>query len=223
MAHVRILSCNLFNGKADPAALAAVLAEHRPDVVAAQELSPNAAEVLGEVYPYGLLSPDDQHRGKGISLRHPGTVAEVPMPFRPGMCAELDPSAWPGLGRALRIVNVHLANPLDRPWAETRSVRRDQASSVVQLVGRTNRPLIVVGDFNATPAWPTYRRLIRVLRDGVHDTGSTRRTWGPVAAGPRLLRIDHAFVHGGARVDDSFTVRIKGSDHSGLIVDVATD
>jgi endonuclease/exonuclease/phosphatase family metal-dependent hydrolase len=217
------MSCNLFNGRADPESLRAVLAEHSPDVVAAQELAPNAARVLEDVYRYGKLDPDDNHWGKGIALRYQGLVEDLPMAFRRGQKVLLDPSSWPALGRALQVVNVHLINPLERPWSTTRAIRREQASTVVQSVGRSNEALIIVGDFNATPVWPLYRRLIRVVRDGVRDTGNTHPTWGPFASGPRLLRIDHAFVQGGARVNAAETVRIKGSDHSGLLVEVSTD
>jgi len=37
--------------------------------------------------------------------------------------------------------------------------------------------------------------------------------------GPRLLRIDHAFVSGVAPVSTS-TARVAGTDHSALIVDL---
>jgi endonuclease/exonuclease/phosphatase family metal-dependent hydrolase len=223
VTHIRLLSCNLYNGRADPTALADVLSSTAPDVVAAQELAPNAAGVLHNALPYGRLEPSINYRGTGIALRYPAEVTPFDLPHRDGLIATLDPAAWPALGSALQIVNLHLANPIDRPLAATRRTRRDQVAAVVRHVARTSSPLTIVGDFNATPAWPAYRRLIRVLRDGVHDTGSTHRTWGPTWWSPRLLRIDHALVRGGVRVTNARTVRIRGADHSGLLVDLEVE
>jgi len=220
VSHIRLLSCNLYNGRADPAALAEVLSSTAPDVVATQELAPNAAAVLRDALPYGRLEPSINYRGMGISLRYPADVAPFALPHRDGLIATLDPSAWPALDSALDIVSLHLANPIDRPFGATRRIRRDQVAAVVRHVARTSSPIAIVGDLNATPAWPVYRRLIRVLRDGVHDTGSTHRTWGPTWWFPRVLRIDHALVRGGVSVTNATTVRLRGADHSGLLVDL---
>ena len=223
MPHVRIMTCNLYNGGADPAALRDVIAQYAPDVVAAQELAPNAAAVLAEALPHGFLDPSLNYRGNGIALRHPAPVEPFEMPHRDGLVTMLDPSVWPGLGRSLQLINVHLTNPIDRPLGATRRSRRAQVAAIVNHVARTTSPLAIVGDLNASPIWPAYRRLIRVLRDGVRDTGSTQRTWGPTWWSPRLLRIDHALVRGGVRVVNAETVRIRRSDHSGLIIDVAVE
>lgn len=220
MADLRVLSCNLYNGNADPARLAAVLASAKPDVVAAQELAPNVAGVLTGALPHGRLQPALDSSGIGIALRHPASVETFPMAHRPGLSAVLDPDEWPTLPRALELVTVHLANPIDRPLGSTRRTRRSQVASIVDHVARMAHPLVVVGDLNATPAWPVYRRLTRVMRDGVHDTGTVARTWGPRWWFPRLLRIDHVLVRGGVRVVSATTVSIRGSDHSGVLVDL---
>lgn len=220
MAHLRILSCNLYNGNAEPTALADVLRSTAPDVVAAQELGPNAADVLAHALPYGRLDPALNSTGFGIALRYPADVIPFDMPQRPGLAATLSPVSWPSINYALEIVNVHMANPIERPLGVTRRVRRAQVAAIVGHVARSDQRLVVVGDFNATPIWPAYRRLIRVLRDGVHDTGTTHRTWGPRWWWPRMLRIDHALVRGGVRVTAAQIVGIRGSDHSGLLVDL---
>ena len=60
---LRVLSANLYNGRADPASLARLLDEMRPDVVAAQELAPNAAEVRADLLPHALDTPALDHTG----------------------------------------------------------------------------------------------------------------------------------------------------------------
>ena len=215
-----MLTCNLYNGTADPRALAAVLASTTPDVVVAQELAPNAADVLAAALPYGRLDPALNSTGIGIALRYPGAVEPFAMRQRDGLSTILDPAQWPTLHSALEVVTVHLANPIDRPLGQTRRLRRSQVASIVGHVARMTQPLVVAGDLNATPAWPVYRRLTRVMRDGVHDTGTVKRTWGPRWWWPRLLRIDHVLVRGGVRVVRAETISIRGSDHSGLLVDL---
>jgi endonuclease/exonuclease/phosphatase (EEP) superfamily protein YafD len=222
MASIRILTCNLYNGAASPSALAEVIAAAQPDVVAAQELGPDAAEVLAAALPYGLVAPALNHTGKGIVLRNPGEVAIFPLPGREGMRAVLTPEAWPALGRETELLNLHFANPIDRPWKVTRRLRRDQVAAVIRHVAVRSDPLIAVGDLNSTPLWPSYRRLIRVMRDGVNDSGTTDPTWGPWWWFPRLLRIDHVLVHGGVTVTHAETIRIRGTDHSAVLVDVST-
>ena len=220
MAHIRILTCNLYNGKADPSALRAVLRATDPDIVLAQELGPNAAEVIAGALPHGQLHPSLNYRGNGIALRRPGVVEPFDLPHRNGLMTTLDPSSWPSLGRAFQLVSLHLINPIERPFGATRRIRRDQVAAIVRHVARSTSPIAIVGDLNASPAWPAYRQLIRVLRDGVHDTGTTHRTWGPTWWAPRLLRIDHALVRGGVSVAAADTVRIRGTDHSGLVLDI---
>jgi endonuclease/exonuclease/phosphatase family metal-dependent hydrolase len=208
------------NGRADPAAFRAALIEIRPDVVAAQELGPNAAEVMATEFPHGRLEPSMSYNGVGIATRRPAPVDIFELPFRNGLIAHLGRDGWPDLMRSMDLVNVHLRNPLERPLGATRRIRRAQIAAIVRHVASAASPIAVVGDLNASPMWPAYRQLIRVVRDGVHDTGSTHRTWGPTWWMPRMLRIDHVLVRGGVRVTAARPVRIRGTDHSGLVVDV---
>ena len=85
----------------------------------------------------------------------------------------------------------------------------------------------MIGDFNATPNWPLYRRLATRIADAAGLDADRRgvrpsRTWGPFPAGPRLFRIDHAFVRR-TEVEGFRVVRIPGSDHSAVVVDVGTE
>jgi len=87
------------------------------------------------------------------------------------------------------------------------------------------RARVLVGDFNATPLWPVYRRVALHMTDAAIDVAQRRgrpleRTWGPWHGSPRLLRIDHGFVRA-AEVEDFQVVSVPGSDHSGIVLDVA--
>jgi len=78
---------------------------------------------------------------------------------------------------------------------------------------------VVIGDMNATPAWHEYKMLTELGVDAARSTRSQKRTWSQFLFGPRLLRIDHAFVAGAQPVATS-TVRVRGTDHAALIVDI---
>jgi endonuclease/exonuclease/phosphatase (EEP) superfamily protein YafD len=85
----------------------------------------------------------------------------------------------------------------------------------------------VLGDFNASPAWPVYRKVAKRLEDLAVTHARIRsarpaRTWARWVGGPRLFRIDHCFGHGVA-VDAFSVVEIRGSDHSALVVDLSVD
>jgi endonuclease/exonuclease/phosphatase (EEP) superfamily protein YafD len=214
---LRILTANLYNGRARPTALAAVLDAARPHVVAAQELAPDSAEVLAERFPHGLIHPAWDHTGIALAATSPIDVTRRRLPHRDGMQGFIDLEE----GGTLELWSVHLANPVDSP--PPIRARRAQVRALERAVAGTG-PLVVVGDFNATPLWPAYRRLTRGLVDGVAEwaASSGRRpapTWGYRASLPAVLRIDHALMRG-MRVAHASTVRVAGSDHRALVVDV---
>ena len=71
---IRILTQNLYNGRADPTSFRAALRTHEPDVVAVQELAPNAAAALAEWGEATLLDPRDDTTGMGVAVRGSATL-----------------------------------------------------------------------------------------------------------------------------------------------------
>jgi endonuclease/exonuclease/phosphatase family metal-dependent hydrolase len=228
-SHLRVLSGNLMNGRADPEAFADLVRSSGADVVAVQELSPEQARARGSVLPHGRFEPALDFTGMGIALRHPAEFDRVALAYRDARVARLDPAHWPGLTGGLEIVNVHMASPTFGTQAWTRfSHRRDQCRGLVEyLDGTPDRARAVLGDFNATSSWPLYRVVAGRLEDLALSHARSRsarpaRTWARWVGGPPLLRIDHCFGSG-LRVDDFQVVAIRGSDHSGLLVDLSVD
>jgi len=223
-----VISANLKNGDADPEAFVDLLEACKADVVAVQELAPNQAEVLGRAFPYGRLEPAFEHLGMGIALRHPAEFDRVPLVYRDARVARLDCEHWPALTHPLEIVNVHIASPTWGPGLVQFSRRRVQMRHLCDYLDHTRgRARVVLGDFNATPIWPVYRKLAERLEDlavthaRIQST-KPARTWARWVGGPRLFRIDHCFGHG-VTIDDFSIVEIRGSDHSGLVVDLSID
>ncbi len=219
MALLRILSINLLVDRADPDDLRRVLVDADPDVVCTQEMGPETAKVVADVLEHGHLDPRDDLFGLGIATRHPAVVEPLDLPGRSGWIARLDPDTWPGLTDPLDVLDVHLVNPTDRPWSTSRDLRRRQIERIGAVLAERVTPSVVIGDMNASPAWPAYRALSRLGVDAARVTGTDRRTWSHFLSGPRLLRIDHAFVVD-ARPITTDVVPVAGTDHLGLIVDV---
>ena len=228
-SHLRVFSGNLMNGRADPEAFADLVRHSGADVVVVQELSPEQARALGSVFRHGRLEPARDFTGMGIAVRYPAEFDRVPLAFRDARIARLEPAHWPALTGALEIVNVHIASPGWGMRALTRfRHRRAQSRGLIEyLDGTPGRSRAVLGDFNATPAWPLYRVVAGRLEDLALTHARSRdakpaRTWARWVGGPPLLRIDHCFGSG-VRVDDFQVVAIRGSDHSGLVVDLSVE
>jgi endonuclease/exonuclease/phosphatase family metal-dependent hydrolase len=165
----------------------------------------------------------------GIAVRYPAEFDRVPLAFRDARIARLESAHWPTLTGALEIVNVHIASPAWGLQALTRfRYRRAQIRGLIEyLDGTPGRSRAVLGDFNATPAWPLYRVVAGRLEDLALTHARSRdakpaRTWARWVGGPPLLRIDYCFGSG-VRVDDFQVVAIRGSDHSGLVVDLSVE
>ncbi len=223
---MRLLTANLANGGADPAGFALLVASLAPDAVAVQELGLEQAEALARVLPHGSLEPARDHSGMGIALARPGIVRRLSLPYRDGRVAELAPVESGPAGEPIEILNVHIRAPHLGPLWRSLRVRRAQVRALVAYLDATpRRRRALLGDLNATPLWPVYRRLAGRLSDCclvAARGGGARpaRTWGPWPGGPRLLRIDHALVCG-LTVIETRTCALAGSDHDALVVDLA--
>jgi vancomycin resistance protein VanJ len=226
-ARLRILSANLANGGADPAAFAELVRAAGAEVVAAQELAPEQADALSRVLGHGHLDPRRDHRGMGIALARPGRASRIRLRYRDAHAALLEPREWPGLRARLEVVNVHIANAvtLRRPLAQLARRRAQVRGLLAHLDASPGQPRVVLGDLNATPLWPLYRRLASRLEDlsALHARrrgARPARTWPRGLGRLRLARIDHCLARGCgvARVE---VLELSGSDHCALLVELA--
>jgi len=230
---LRILSANLWNGRADPAALVELVTTMGADIVAVQEAAPEQAEVLCDIMPYGHIEPATDGKGMGIVMKGPGELGRVSLTWQDARRVRLHPDHWPGLSRPLELLNVHMAAPhVYKPplWGfvlryhQVRQLER-YVIELDQMAPETST--VLIGDFNATPLWPVYRRMSSHLTDAAVAVAQVRgrsplRTWGPWPGSPRLLRIDHAFVRG-ISPQDFHVVDIRASDHSAIVIDLSLD
>lgn len=222
-ASLELFSANLRYGSADPTATAAALTASGADVAILIEVSdafltaPPVAAALAR-YPHrvGRSVPP------GAGGRDPSTMVVAstrPLTLLGRIPGRLDQylvqvDAAPGQ-RPWVIAAVHPINmlPGGRAWD-------DEATGLATaLAPYRGEPLIVAGDFNATPDQRPLRRLLDAgLRLGATDAGAG---WQPTFdAGlpdlPAFVAIDHALTSADVRVTRYATVALPGSDHRAL-------
>jgi endonuclease/exonuclease/phosphatase family metal-dependent hydrolase len=189
-------------------------------VVVTQELALGCAEVLESRYPNHRLRPADDFKGRGIATRLEAEFDDIPMPGREGTSARLMVG-----GRPWNLAGVHFLNPIEFPWWRSVRGRSGQVAAVQGWVeGAGSGPLLVAGDFNASPRWPAYREMDRLLTDLPASFAFERgmnpeTTWAWRPGWPRMLRIDHVFGREVETVAVS-VVPIEGSDNQAVVVDL---
>jgi endonuclease/exonuclease/phosphatase family metal-dependent hydrolase len=139
----------------------------------------------------------------GIALREPATVRRLGIPFRDAHVATIARLGPWGTPLELEVLNVHFIAP-HTERGRALGQRRAQLASLLRYLTSESRRRVLVGDLNATPLWPVYRRLAAHLNDAAVLAAASRPRsahMGPWPGAPRLLRIDHALVHGVAVAD----------------------
>ncbi|MBL8776717.1 MAG: endonuclease/exonuclease/phosphatase family protein [Acidimicrobiales bacterium] len=217
-AGLRIVSANLLVGNDHLPAALDHLASLDADVLLLQEVDASAVAALGRSalagrYPHRVVDPRPGYFGSAILSARPLTRAGV-----------IDVAGWPMSaatvrvgGRAVRIVNVHVPPPLDdhhlSVWSHALDELRNRA---------TDRRVVLMGDFNATDDHARFRRLKASGFADALDGSGWSATWPADRLVPPLLRLDHALLSEGLTAHRAETLSVPGSDHRGVLVDVAS-
>lgn len=214
----RLVSLNVRGGRADPARL--VTATQDADVVILLEANRGRLSVLRpygfrERFPYVVGTPVDGVPGSAIYSRY---RLSDPRPTYGSFRQWAATAEVPGLG-PVRIHAVHPCNPFcgRGVWAlehaMLRSVAREERTGA----------LVLAGDFNAVDDHGPMQALYADgLRSASHVVGAG---WVPTypAGGwlPPLLEIDHVLLGDRLTATSFRRVAVPGTDHLGLVVDIA--
>jgi endonuclease/exonuclease/phosphatase family metal-dependent hydrolase len=219
---IRLMTANLLAGRADLTHLSGILEQLEPDILVTQELSHDAAEMIGARFPHHYLRPADDARGRGIATRLAAEFGQISMPWRSGLWGrvELDPGT-------LLVANLHLRNPIAFPFWRSVRIRGQQLEALFAWAdefAEGGAPFVLAGDMNASPAWPVYKELAGRWDDLVADHAElsgedTAPTWAWRPRWPRLLRIDHVFGRR-AKAVSTRVEPMRGSDHAAVVVDL---
>jgi endonuclease/exonuclease/phosphatase (EEP) superfamily protein YafD len=213
---VTVMTSNLYGGRGDAARVAALVDRYDVDVLALQELTPEALERLDRAGLAQTLRHRDAEplaggRGNGILSRHPLSRApDWSEPREPAADAAL-----PG-GERLRVRVTHPFPP----------VRRDQAREWRQdleaLPTATERPAVIAGDFNATLDHRALRGVLdRGWSDAAAEVGQGLKPTWPVGRRILGLTIDHVLASDALEPLEVHVHAVPGSDHRAVVARLA--
>ena len=212
-----VLTFNTYTGDADVDAVAALIRDTRPDLVALIEAGPRyrdrLAPLLGPGYRLessGSRGPDTQH----VTAVVHADLGDVDVAVDRGTPFPSVEVTGGGLG-ALRFVAFHSVAPTPGDVPQWRS---DLATLDRWCANRAIGPAIVAGDFNATLDHAVFRDAMVGCVDAAAQTGQGLvGTWN--TRWPRWVgaQIDHVLLTGGVSALASSVHDIPGSDHRAVL------
>jgi endonuclease/exonuclease/phosphatase family metal-dependent hydrolase len=230
-------SCIGMDGKHAPERIARVIARHRPDVVALQELDVgrlrtggvDQAHLIAEYLEMAFhfhpaIHVEEERYGDAVLTHLPMRVvrADALPSLKGGRLAEPRGAIWTAIevdGVELQLLNTH--------FGLREKERRLQVEALMgpDWVGHPDcrAPVVLCGDFNARPASPVCTRIRRRLHDAQMELAGHR----PLHTAPGrypVARIDHLFVDPSVEVVDiqvpASELEQVASDHLPLIVEL---
>jgi len=196
------------------------LASRPADVVVLQEVSAGLSAMLrnlSNIYPHQLIvggdEPSDSEtarslEGLAVLSRHPVLEHEVLRPDGGADQALIARLSIAGADDPWLFV-LHPGNPL---IPANLAARDRYLAEISEAITHLEGPVIIAGDFNATPYTPAFQALLKVTRT---TTFTDFPATFPAPMGPLGLPIDHVLV-GGIRLADLRALPSIGSDHRPL-------
>ncbi len=225
---ISMVTNNVYCRNWDADGLRAWLATRPADIVALEEVPPNVERALaplappgGSTYPYSASIPASSGSGRGMASGCEGILLLSTVPIVSTRVYHSDNQAWPALLAQLDVpgtgsawlVLVHAADPLRASGL----LLRDQfLASLVPVVTALSGPVIVAGDFNATPFTPAFQRFVTDAR--LLPQRGLPGTY-PADLGPFGLPIDHILVRD-ADLTPVEALAARGSDHRPIFANI---
>lgn len=226
-AEIRLLSSNLFKGRADPAAFVR-LAANNADVITVAELTPEAvqrfaAAGINDVFPFSSLLPAPEAGGSGIWSRYP--IIALSAPRHRGVRMPAVRLQVPGVRDEPVLASVHVMSPVAGnadtvgEWGIGMAAAKAQLDDFTASAGPG--AVIVGGDYNSTPDMRQFRDLLTDdFRDAVDQTGSGFAPTFPSDQWfPPVITIDHVVIRRAVAASVR-VVDVEGSDHRALLVKI---
>ena len=190
------------------------------DVVVLQEVPPFIDKLLadvGDAYPFTARISSSGPRLQGIIEACQGIIVLSTVPITKATAFQPIKTAWPALFASLQVSDtqhmslavVHAADPIRAEGLLWRDQFFDLLAAHLNTI---HGPLIVLGDFNASPYTPAFR-------DFQAEAGLVASPWNPATYPAKIgtfgISIDHVLVR------DATLLRLDplpaiGSDHRPL-------
>jgi vancomycin resistance protein VanJ len=237
-ASLTVMTLNVLADNPKHGELAVAISAEDPDLVALQELEPDAAadlaRVLADRYPHQALVPEVK-RGAGVLSKLPLREAEplqlveegnwgqrlvVETPFGPITHFNVHP-------KVPRLVHsVAGFGPLRLPIDYDSSQRSAEVQQLTELLDQTDGAVLMTGDFNLSEYSRDYRLLRERLEDGYRGAG-----WGFGLTFPRrgsfpkalpapwpVVRLDYVWHSADLEPIAAWVGPSGGSDHRSVVV-----
>jgi endonuclease/exonuclease/phosphatase family metal-dependent hydrolase len=214
---LRVMTASLYDGRADGVALVRELAELDVDLLVAEEVTSPILEAMDRAGLEELLP----HRAGEAAEGSHGTMVFSTEPLDEPVPLDTTWDAWRVARGDLVLLAVHPVAP-----HEPAGWRRDHAA--ILAAARAGDVDLVVGDLNATVDHAPMRRLADAGYRSVTELAN--EGWQPTAPAhasflgvplPSLAQIDHVLVSPRLAALSSWPVDVPGSDHRGLVAEVA--
>ncbi len=216
-----VATMNLRYGSADPDEMVAIVVDSGVDVLALEELTPEAVAALAsagleDVLPFAAAQPAPGASGTAIYSRYPlAGIADVEGLYFETVSAHV---AAPGGDIAIFAVHPRPPHPRNTDgWLEDmRALKR--------ILADQEGPVLVAGDFNSTRDHAAFREVLALgFRDAADQAGAgflptypARHKFGP------LVAIDHVLTRdAGLRATSATTFTVRGTDHRAVVVQYA--
>ncbi len=226
---IKILFANVLTSNDDPARLLALIAAEAPDFIALVEVNrrwqTQLEPALAAAYPFSLFRPREDNFGVAVLSR------VEPAGGRVEFFADVEtPSLDLTLPCGDRPSRVLVRHPLPPGGAETAALRDQHLEGLADWMRFTDTlhaataprvPVLILGDFNATPWCSPLRHLL--ASTGLHTAARghavVASTW-PVPIPFLRIPLDHALLN-----EELACIRYRvgpdiGSDHFPLLLEV---
>ncbi len=222
---ISLITNNVYCRNWDAEGLRAWLATRPADIVALEEVPPHVERALAplvspSLYPYSARIPAAT-RSSSAASGCEGILLLSTVPIVANKIYQSDEKAWPALIAQLDVpgtgsawlVLLHALDPL-RPQGLL--LRDELLATLAPVIAALTGPVIVAGDFNATPFTPVFRQFLADAR--LSQPPDLSGSY-PANAGAFGLPIDHILL----RDADFSAIRAlpaTGSDHRPLFAEI---
>lgn len=225
---LRVMTCNVYKGRADPERIVELVRSEGVQVLALQETTRDFVSELertglGELLPYSSRASSDGVYGNGIWSALPISDAQSDAV---GSSASAMPSGTvtlgaddSGAGARVCLVSVHTCAPVPGYWNLWKRSVEEIGSVRDRAAADTATRYVLMGDFNATYDHAPFREMLGgTLRDAAREVGRLTLTWpADRASVPALSGIDHVVMGPGVGAQDIEVAPVAGTDHKALL------
>lgn len=222
--YARVMTANVYQGRADVKAIIAAVRDQRVEVLALQETTRSfindlKSQGIHDYLPYSQVSSSDGKYGNALFS---AVALDAPSDDDVDSAASFMPGGTVSFAEGktqVRFVSVHTTSPKPGCWDQWRT----SLDEVARMKSREDVKYVLMGDFNSTT---DHTPLRNILGSRFHDAAQSAGhglvfTWPSDMAGvPKFAGIDHIILDQGLVAGQVSTVSIPGSDHDALLATI---